>query len=92
MSELASFSPAAYGTCRGESCGSPVLWARVADGTGNLMPLDPLPDENGNVEIIGKTPLGRPHVRVHGTRPLLHEGPLYMPHHATCPDVEEFRK
>lgn len=41
------------------------------------MPLDAEPDPTGNVTIEGGKAV------VHGQPPMT--GPVYMPHHATCP-------
>ena len=63
--------------CR--SCGAEIRWARTA-AKGKAIPLDPEPTEEGNVVLDGDTatvlgPLERS----------AHDGPLFMPHHATCP-------
>lgn len=67
--------------CR--SCGAAIRWARTR--AGNLMPLDAHPDPNGNVEIVDGI------VHVHPQPPLTGET-LWMPHHATCPDADTWRR
>lgn len=67
------------GTCR--SCDAEITWARTA--AGKAMPLDRLPDPNGNVVLrdgvaIVLGPLERAIAEEEGET-------LRMPHHATCP-------
>ena len=64
--------------CRSASCRAPIVWCRTTAGA--LMPLDPAPTDDGNVEIIDGLAV------VHGQTPMVH-GQLYMPHFATCPDA-----
>jgi hypothetical protein len=74
-------------TCR--SCKAEIVWARTA--LGKLMPVDKEPSEKGNVELVSAA--GWPHLTamVHGQPPML-PTTLHMPHHATCPTPEQFRK
>lgn len=77
---------------RCKSCRAPIFWARSAT-TGSRMPIDVAPHPDGNVVIVDwsteKPPL--PVVRVLGTSADV-EVPRYMPHHATCPDAQEWRR
>lgn len=71
-------------TCR--SCGAPILWAKTERG--KMMPVDPDPSENGNVELV---PRGTGFLAiVHGQAPL-GAPPLHLPHHATCEFADEWR-
>ena len=83
--------------CRG--CGAPIRWVRTVHG--NLMPIDPDPDQDGNVELVDDTGTPVPADRldesprtvtavVH-TQPSMLGGQRWMPHHATCPDADQFR-
>lgn len=79
-------------------CDAPILW--VATVNGKMQPLDREPNEDGNIRL---TPNFRPtdkgvlqecKVITKAERESLFppEGPRYMPHHATCPFAQEFRK
>lgn len=75
--------------CKG--CGQPIAW--VVTRNGKRMPIDPEYDNGGNVWIEPGEPPRVVHV---GQRPLFDEWPLnthgpFMPHHATCPNVDDFR-
>lgn len=70
-------------TCR--SCGAEILWVRSAKN-GTLMPLDAVPDPNGNVELDDDG-----HAVVHGQADML-GGQRFMPHHATCPHADQWRR
>lgn len=70
--------------CRG--CGRPVIWAITENG--KRMPVDPDPVPGGNVELVQVS--DRTHAIVR-TTPSKFAG-LRMPHHATCPNVADFRK
>lgn len=80
-------------TCR--SCGAQILWG-ITDCTGTAMPIDAEPSEDGNVVIVadrirGAAPLLR--VLAPGARSLLDDDEVrYMPHHATCPQGEKWRR
>jgi hypothetical protein len=79
--------------CR--SCGAPILWA-VTTG-GKPIPLDAEPDAGGNVLMTGArvgTARGfAPEVRVEAGPPLFpDDSPRFMPHHATCPQADRWRK
>jgi hypothetical protein len=61
------------------------------------MPLDVHPDPDGNVVLTGKRVHFRGRLvdecRVENNRELFDEGvERYMPHHATCVAVDEFRR
>jgi hypothetical protein len=80
------------GKCRG--CGRPIRWVRTAR-TGTPQPIDPDPSADGNLELIGRSEDGYTICRV---VPLIERDELlaaghalYMPHHATCPEVGRFR-
>jgi hypothetical protein len=64
----------------------------VVTQQGNRMPLDIEPNPEGNVEVIDIGIGHRPVVVVHPSPPLVVEGVLYMPHHATCPEGRTWRK
>lgn len=81
-------------TCRGRTCRAEIIFAWTGQ---KPMPVDPEPHPDGNVrlvkvergvreswnaEVLG--PLELELARADGVE-------LYMPHHATCPDVEDFR-
>lgn len=78
-----SYAPDIY-DCR--SCGAPMRWAVTT--AGKRMPLDPQPSDRGNVHVDDDgtaTVLGPLEVQAH-------DGPLYVPHFATCDDPDRFRK
>lgn len=68
-----------------KSCGEPVAWVTMQSG--KKMPLDPLPQEDGNIEIVGAT--GRVVPRSEAER---REGMLYRSHYASCPDASKHRR
>lgn len=77
--------------CR--SCGAPIRWARTARG--NAMPVDAEPNPEGNVVLTENEKGLFASVRVAGSRGLAEAraaGPVYMPHHATCPDGRSWRR
>jgi hypothetical protein len=74
------------GKCRG--CGAEVLWIHTS-ATNALIPLNVEPDPKGNVVIRdGKAVT----LKKDDLFDSLVDGEKYMPHHATCPKVAEFRK
>lgn len=73
-----------HATCR--SCGAPIIWARTTGG--KLIPVDPDPTDNGNVELVDG--LDRPTAIVHAQPPLA-APPMRLPHFATCPDADGWR-
>lgn len=66
-------------SCR--SCNASIRWARTQHG--NLMPLDAHPTANGCIDIIDGTAMA--------TTPQAGRL-LWMPHHATCPDADTWRR
>ena len=72
-------------TCR--SCGAEIVWAVTA--TGKRMPVDAATHPDGNVQ------LDRDHATVLGPLDRLFAADqgadLHMPHHATCPDANDWR-
>jgi hypothetical protein len=83
-------------TCK--SCQAPILWVRVKN-TGSLMPVDAKPNPKGNVEVEAGEPergvgYGGYVYRavVHGQPPMMVAGTLHMPHHATCPQADQWRR
>jgi hypothetical protein len=79
--------------CRGRTCRAPILFVPTQDG--HTIPLNAQPDPAGNVAILSDL-LGGDVAQTLGPddaqRWRADGFPLYMPHHATCPDVEEFRR
>lgn len=73
-------------TCR--SCGATILWATTTNG--KAMPIDAEPSPDGNVELTEWAP-GRYRCTVHPQTPF-DAPPLHMPHHATCPHADEWRR
>lgn len=79
------------------ACHRPILWAVTVNG--RMMPLDFAPDPEGNQRLDGTVRVGAggrsgPGVVSIGPPSLLDEpdgADRYMPHHATCPNVERFR-
>lgn len=77
-------------TCR--SCGAAVRFARTAKGKTQI--LDAEPAENGNVQLVSVGgeelaqvvgPMDIAAAQIAGT-------PLYLDHHATCPQAQEWRE
>lgn len=73
--------------CR--SCRADIVWAITRSNT--PMPLDAEPSPVGNVQVDDLR-----NATVLGPLDLLmwdrEATPLYMPHHATCPDGEEWKR
>lgn len=80
--------------CKGPNCGAEIIFATTE--AGRLQPLNAVPDDAGNVVAVAdgrKDARGNPVVEVLGPLELLVDERIrYMPHHATCPDVEWFRQ
>lgn len=78
--------------CDGPNCTAEVVWAETTDG--RRQPFDRVPTEDGNRYLLGRGP-NRPPLAVAVSA--IDEGGYdlrecrYMPHHATCVDVERFR-
>lgn len=80
----------AAATCR--SCGAAIVWALTA--AGKRMPIDLLPNPDGNVLIVGKAdhvavPLVQ--VRRRGD-PVRDDDVVYASHFQTCPRAGEHRR
>lgn len=79
--------------CKG--CGAAILWAVTLDE--RAIPLDAEPNDAGNIAMTGRQSRTRrgmpgPECEVAGPVGLFPDGrKRYMPHHATCPEVEQFR-
>lgn len=86
------------GVCR--ACKAPMLWAVTVNG--KRQPFDPEPTEEGTY-LLSHEQQGRPPVARHqdeAARETLRKQAatrgeplrLFVPHHATCPEREKFRK
>lgn len=82
-------------TCRGKTCDAPIAW--VASRRGKFQPIDLEPNPEGNLVLTSATRKSKAGTVVpvadtipHGQTELLTVD-RYMPHHATCPDVDTFR-
>ena len=75
--------------CR--SCGAPIIW--VETERERKMPIDRMPTEDGNVEIIGMK-AGVQIVKVHrnANTPALFAERRYTSHFVTCPNADEWRQ
>lgn len=74
--------------CR--SCGAEIIWAETVKG--KRQPIDPLPVGKGDIILRdrpGEDPLAL--VVLADPLPGMSE-PKHLPHHATCPDAEEWRR
>jgi hypothetical protein len=76
--------------CR--SCDAEIVWATSA--TGKAMPLNAKPDPMGNVRLYGPNGARSAVVLAAEKLKLARTAgvPLYMPHHATCPQGGAWRK
>lgn len=81
--------------CR--SCRADVMWAQTT--AGKAMPLDPDPTPLGNVQVQTVRTAERVTTLATVLGPLEVEaldgearGKLRMPHHATCPDADRWRR
>ena len=76
-------------TCR--SCSAPVKWVRTVAGD-KLMPVDPDPVPDGNLEVF-QTPGGAWKARVvaAGQAGLLDDA-RYVSHFVTCPDSKAWKR
>lgn len=68
------------------SCGAKLRWG-TNPKTGKKQPFNREPDPKGNRTL---DEFGNIYTLQNGTVPMGHTGP-FMPHHATCPRVAEFR-
>lgn len=69
-----------------KSCGKPMVWYDTRSG--NVMPLDPEPAEDGNIVIIN----GVAHTLRGDLFEEKHDGPRYKSHFATCEFAAKHRK
>lgn len=87
--------------CDGPNCGEDVVWAETANG--KRQPFNREPDPKGNRVLLGRGPDRPPlAIRADALDPDdIHEDGYtlsdleachYMPHHATCADVDQFRR
>lgn len=74
-----------YAICTGPTCKARIRWARSAT-TGKAIPLDYEPTPRGTMVV---TSSGMAASRSSVPDP---NAPAYMPHHATCPDAQVFRR
>lgn len=72
--------------CR--SCGKQVLWVRTK--AGELMPLDPEPNPNGNIILLDGVAITKGSGGLF--EPSMPEGPAYLSHFATCPHADQWRR
>lgn len=83
-------TPGADSIC--ESCRRLMLWAVTAK-KGRRIPLDPEPVENGNITLSGVKPLIATTLVGFELELAQRQGdPLYIAHHATCPEGRKWRK
>ncbi len=78
-------------SCR--SCGADIVWA-ITKG-GKRMPVDAEPNPAGNVELTVGRSDSIPWATVHSQPPGMFDDWVdraHMPHFATCPDGESWRK
>lgn len=85
--------------CDGPNCDAQVVWAETPEGS--RQPFDREPDPKGNRILIGRGPDKAPlalNLKVLSDDVLggalhdqIRQEATYMPHHATCPDAEQFR-
>lgn len=71
---------------RRRSCHEPVWWCVTAAGA--KIPIDPVPHEDGNVELTGDD---RCRVLTREER-RAHRGPLYRSHFSTCESAAQWRE
>lgn len=77
-------------------CKAEITWCATVNG--KMQPIDRQPNPAGNLRLVDEYVqtqrgiLQRVLVAKPGELSLDDDGVRYMPHHATCPDVEDFRK
>lgn len=84
--------------CDGKDCDAQIVWAENP-ATRTLQPFDREPTPDGNRVLLGRGP-NRPPLAIDAK--LIDPGPgmlgnaidecRYMPHHATCPNAEDYRR
>lgn len=79
--------------CQGPGCSAEIVWA-FNPVTQRVMPLDVEPDPAGNVEAEWDDRMGVPVISaVHpSATTFMAMETVWMPHWATCPNADEFRK
>ena len=75
-------------TCR--SCGAEILWCYTP--TGRRMPLDAAPATLDTPGVWLLEPDGRAYALSEKNDRTILGGNLHVPHFATCPDADQFRK
>lgn len=86
--------------CDGPNCGAEIVWGETPDG--RRQPFDREPSEKGNRVLLGRGPdraplaLSLSLLSDDALGGALHEQvraeAAYVPHHATCPDRDRFRR
>lgn len=66
-------------TCKG--CGAQIIWCVTVSG--KKQPYDAKPEKRGVIALFQPGTREPPTMRIEDT---------YLPHHASCPEVERFRK
>jgi hypothetical protein len=79
-------------TCSGPNCGAEIVWAETIKG--KRIPLDAKSEKRIIVEDFfeSEDEGGQSGYYVKSFRPAARFVDTFMPHHATCPDVQNFRK
>lgn len=86
----------AWSGSRCSKCHAPILWALTVND--KPQPLDAEPNDAGNLRLLDEfiaTDRGvvqRVVVVKPGTMEFGDSGARYMPHHATCPHADQFRR
>jgi hypothetical protein len=78
-------APFSNSEARCKGCGRRIVWARHAI-SGKAMPFDAEPHTHGTWDLRQGF-AGADAIAVHDP----HADPRYVPHHATCPAVDQFR-
>lgn len=89
---MAETPPPKPGRCSDPQCQRPIAFI-IMTATGRQLPVDRAPEPHGSVAITGKDGKDRPMgVVLSKAARGMWEGPLYVPHFATCPAAERFRR
>lgn len=82
------------GSSRCRTCHAYILWARTT--TGGVMPIDWRRNPDGNVVLVFEPNTDKPLAMVVGPADTLSPDakamPRHMPHYATCPQADEWRR
>lgn len=88
------------GPARCSECKATIVWTATVNG--KMQPLDAEPNDDGNVVMTGRfratdrgaLPESRVLTKAEREPSLFADGgpERFMPHHATCPNVEKFRR